>query len=69
MSMWQWQAAVNGYIAANTGKAGKLSETEKDDLWSFVNDNDKAPSAFSTMTYVVSEDGRLVPAGMVSFRA
>ncbi len=35
--MWQYMAALDGYIKANTpDEAGKLSESEKDDLWDWI---------------------------------
>jgi len=37
MSMWQYMAALDGYIKANTpDEPGKLSESEKDELWDWV---------------------------------
>ena len=37
MSMWQYMAALDGYIKANTpDEPGKLSEAEKDDLWDWI---------------------------------
>ncbi len=37
MSMWQYMAAMDGYIKANTpNEPGKLSESEKDDLWDWL---------------------------------
>lgn len=36
MSMWQYMAAVDGYIKANTSDDGALSEKEKDDLWEWL---------------------------------
>ncbi len=35
--MWQYMAALDGYIKANTpDEPDKLSESEKDDLWDWV---------------------------------
>ncbi|GLU29468.1 hypothetical protein Brsp01_47010 [Brucella sp. NBRC 12950] len=37
MSMWQYMAALDGYIKANTpDEPGKLSDSEKDDLWDWI---------------------------------
>ncbi|WP_282186073.1 hypothetical protein [Ochrobactrum sp. Marseille-Q0166] len=37
MSMWKYMAALDGYIKANTpDEPGKLSESEKDDLWDWI---------------------------------
>lgn len=35
--MWQFMAAVDGYVKANTPENERgLSEKEKDELWEFV---------------------------------
>lgn len=36
MSMWQFLAAVDGYIAANSTEDKGLSEAEKDELFAWV---------------------------------
>lgn len=37
MSMWQFMAAVDGYIRANSTDDGKsLSKSEVDDLWKWL---------------------------------
>lgn len=37
MSMWQFFAAVDGYIKANTSDDGKsLSNSEVDDVWRYL---------------------------------
>lgn len=37
MSVWQYMAAVDGYITANSSDDGKsLSKSEKDDLWTMM---------------------------------
>jgi hypothetical protein len=37
MSMWQFMAALEGYARAHDPEAGKkLSETEKGDLWEWM---------------------------------
>lgn len=68
MSFWQFIAAWNGYVAANSATEGKkLTEAEKDDLFAFAiagtNDNARV---LSTMTYWHDERG-LVPWRRVSF--
>ncbi len=38
MSMWQFNAALEGYVEANSADdgAGKLSEKEADELWEWM---------------------------------
>lgn len=36
MSMWQFMAAVDGYVKANTPDDGSLSESEIDELWEWL---------------------------------
>lgn len=37
MSMWQFMAAVDGYIKANsTDEPGKLDGSEVDDIWEWL---------------------------------
>ena len=36
MSMWQFTAAVEGYIAANTPDDGKLGSKEADELYEWL---------------------------------
>lgn len=37
MSLWQFMAAVDGYIAANTPENERgLSDKEKDELWNWL---------------------------------
>ncbi len=38
MSMWQFNAALEGYVAANTAgeSAGKLSQSEADEIWNWM---------------------------------
>lgn len=67
MSMWQWQAALNGFIAANTPKdSGKLSDSEADELFAWIDTPDVAGS-LTTQTYMFDDRGHLVPAGVVTF--
>jgi len=36
MSVWQFFAAMDGWVAANSGSEGGLTEAEKDDLWDWM---------------------------------
>lgn len=37
MSMWQFMAAAEGFVKANSpDKAGKMTSDEKDDLWEWM---------------------------------
>ncbi len=68
MSMWQFFAALNGYVDANTPKDGnKLSEGEADDLFDWL-ERDTVAGVLSTMTYWLDGD-RLVPWRGVEFTA
>lgn len=40
MSMWQFMAAVEGHIAANSPEEKHLSDAEADDLWDWLNGKD-----------------------------
>jgi hypothetical protein len=67
MSMWQWQAALNGFVEANTPKeSAKLSESEADELFAWI-DTPNAAGPLTSPTYVFDDVGRLVPAGIVTF--
>lgn len=67
MSMWQFRAALNGYVEANSPKGGeKLSETEAADLFDWIDAPD-ARGALTTQTYTFDDTGRLAPAGIVTF--
>lgn len=37
MSLWQFMAAVNGYVAANAPDDKSLDETEIDEIWDWMN--------------------------------
>jgi hypothetical protein len=66
--MWQFFAALNGYVDANTPKDGnKLSEGEADDLFDWL-ERDTVAGVLSTMTYWLDGD-RLVPWRGVEFTA
>lgn len=69
MSIWQWQAAISGYMAAHAPKKdGGLTDSERDALFDWtVRDQPKAVSTLTTMTYRLTDDGRLEPAGVVTF--
>lgn len=34
--MWQFMAAVDGFVAANSPDDGKLGEKEADELWQWL---------------------------------
>jgi len=36
MSMWQYLAAVDGYVKANSSDDGALSDKERDELWDWI---------------------------------
>lgn len=40
MSMWQYMAAVDGYVKANTPDDGKATSAELDDVWRWMNEKD-----------------------------
>lgn len=68
MSMWQFFAALNGYIEANTPKQGnKLSDAEAGDLFDWI-ERDAVAGVLSTMTYWLDGD-RLVPWRVVQWEA
>lgn len=68
MSMWQFFAALNGYIEANTPKqANKLTDAEADDLFDWI-ERDAVADTLSTMTYWLEGD-RLVPWRVVQWEA
>lgn len=37
MSMWQFMAAAEGYVKANSGGENELSSAEVDELWDWIN--------------------------------
>lgn len=67
-SVWEFFAALNGYIEANTPKQGnKLSEDDKDRIWERMQELDAPRSTtLSTQTYWL-DGAHLVPAGVVTF--
>lgn len=67
MSMWQFFAALNGYVEANSPKDGnRLSESEADDLFAWLEADNGNERVLSTETYWLDGD-ELVPAGRVTF--
>lgn len=44
MSMWQFAAALDGYVKANGGGEEKMSNAEADDLWTWLQSKDDADS-------------------------
>lgn len=38
--MWQYAAAVEGYIKATTPEDGKMSSSEVDEVWRWMQDMD-----------------------------
>ncbi|MEQ9634813.1 MAG: hypothetical protein RLW68_01880 [Devosia marina] len=64
-SMWEFFAAWNGYIEAPQDKA-KLTESEADELFAWIEADNDGPQTLSTQTYWLDGD-RLVPAGIVTF--
>lgn len=67
-SLWEFFAAWNGHVEANTPKdSKKLSEDDKDRIWQRMQELD-APVETTLSTQTYSLDGlRLVPAGVVTF--
>ncbi|MEO7172030.1 hypothetical protein [Flavobacterium sp.] len=63
--MWQFFAALHGFIDANTPKEStKLSESEAEDLFDWIEQESDGPSVLTTQTYWWDEQGA-VPAGVV----
>lgn len=69
-SMWEFFAALHGYVDANTSKvSNKLSSAEKADLWADVEAYGKiAGQALTTQTYWWDERGP-VPMGVITFNS
>lgn len=40
--MWQYMAAIDGYIQANTADDGKLSNAEVDDVWQWMQEKENS---------------------------
>jgi hypothetical protein len=67
MSMWQFLAALNGYVKANSGGKEALTEAEKDDLWAWI-DTPANDRLLSTPVYWWDERGPVM-IKRVTFRA
>ncbi|RYE50881.1 MAG: hypothetical protein EOP18_12830 [Rhizobiaceae bacterium] len=68
-SMWEFFSSWHGYLDANTPQdKGKLTESEAEELFAWIEADNSGPRALSTQTYVL-HDGHLVPAGVVTFEA
>ena len=66
MSMWQFFAALNGFVEAKTPKENKkLSAAEADDLFNWL-ESEQIASRLTTQTYLWDEYGP-VYAGKVTF--
>ena len=69
MSMWQWFSALNGYADAHSGRDGnKLSETEAEDLFDWIDRDDAWPRLVTTQTYWWERPWP-TPMGVVEFSA
>ncbi|MET3899670.1 hypothetical protein ABIB57_003632 [Devosia sp. UYZn731] len=67
MSMWQFFSALNGFIAANTPKEGnKLSTSEADELFDWIDRDGGGARVLTTQTYWWEDDDP-VPNGLVTF--
>ena len=65
--MWQLNAAIEGWIKANSPKKDNtLSESEKDDLWLFIEAANTNRRILKTMTYEWNGE-RLLPVGRITF--
>lgn len=63
-SMWEFWSAWHGFVRANTpSKPGKLSETEADALFDWIDGGAQA-SALTTQTYLWDGSG-FVPQGTI----
>lgn len=68
MSIWQWQAAISGYMAAHAPKKdGGLTDSERDALFDWIARDAVPPAVLTTMTYRLTDDGLLEPGGIVTF--
>ncbi len=67
MSMWQYFSALHGYIDANSPKDGnKLTDSEAEELFEWIERDSDGPRVLSTQTYWW--DGEWPePAGVVTF--
>ena len=68
-SMWEFFAAWNGYVEANTPKDGaKLSTEEADALFDWIEQDGLPLRRLRTMTYWLDGE-KLVPHRLVEFEA
>lgn len=66
-SMWEFFSAWHGYLDANTPQdKGKLTESEAEELFAWIEADNSGPRTLSTQTYLL-DGGLLVPAGIVTF--
>lgn len=65
--MWQFNAAIEGWIKANSPKKDNtLSESEKDDLFAWIEAANTNRRTLKTMTYEWDGD-RLLPVRRITF--
>lgn len=66
-SMWEFFSAWHGYLEANTPQdKAKLTESEAEELFAWIEADNSGPRTLSTQTYLLDGD-HLVPAGIVTF--
>ncbi|WP_313666096.1 hypothetical protein [Shinella sp.] len=66
MTMWQFMAAVDGYIKANsTDEPGKLDGGEVDEIWEWLQSGKKAPISQELDKKLLSVSFSLEVAGAV----
>lgn len=67
MSLWQWFAALNGYIEANSSKGGaKISDSEAEELFAWIDGGETGRRTLRTQTYWLDGE-RLVAGDVVTF--
>jgi hypothetical protein len=68
MSLWQWLAAYNGYVASQSPDGGqRLSDSEADELFAWLDTGPPGLRQLQTQTYRFDDAGQLVAAGIVTF--
>jgi hypothetical protein len=67
MSIWQFAAVASGFARANSASSDKLSQTEKDSLFEWIDSGDAVPRRLTTMTWQLDAAGRLIPWRQVTF--
>lgn len=60
-SLWQFSAAWNGYVEANSPSDGKLTEQQAQDLFEWI-DRDPAPVETAALPRVIWDGSRVVTA-------